>query len=204
MCYEDCDFCYKNSLQSHPMSIYLSEKNTTPPRNVFLGSDKEKFLFVCKNGHEFDMYPCAVNRGYWCPMCKNKTEAKFYDVFINLYPSLIMQYKPDWCKNPENGKQFFYDFCIPELSIIIEIDGEQHYRQVKNWHSPEHNKIRDSYKNDCALKNGFTLIRMCQIEIWRDKIDQVTSLKNSLYKREEPELHLITNNKDMLKLYDLE
>jgi hypothetical protein len=40
--------------------------------------------------------------------------------------------------------------------------------QVSNWDSPEDIQSRDRYKEDKALENGYSLIRIKQEEVWRD------------------------------------
>ena len=56
-----------------------------------------------------------------------------------------------------------YDFYLPDYNILIEYDGEQHYRQVMTWDTEERfqqRQKRDSIKTDYALQNNIILIRI--------------------------------------------
>ena len=43
---------------------------------------------------------------------------------------ILCRMKFNWCKNPETNKYLPFDFYIPDLNLIIEIDGDQHFEQV--------------------------------------------------------------------------
>lgn len=60
-----------------------------------------------------------------------------------------------------------YDFYLPDLNILIEFDGEQHYRDT-GWGNFEFTQNRDNIKNDYALSHNISLIRIPYYE--RDNI----------------------------------
>ena len=64
-----------------------------------------------------------------------------------------------------------FDFAIIEngkVVRLIEFDGEQHYKDVKQWGGLELQQERDKVKNEYALSNNIPLVR---IPYWeRDKI----------------------------------
>ena len=164
---ENCKMCFEKSFASHEKSIFWSDKNKIQPRNAFMYSD-DKYWFVCNNGHSFEAILCNISNCRWCSKCHNKTETKLYEHIIQIYPSIIMQFKQEWCKN------IYYlpfDFCIPEIQIIIELDGNQHFKQVMNWKSPEENFETDKYKEKCANENGYSTIRVIQEDVWNDIYD---------------------------------
>jgi very-short-patch-repair endonuclease len=116
-------------------------------------------------------------RGAGCPFCVNKTEAKLYEQMFPLYPTLIIQFKQDWCKNIQYLR---FDFCIPESKIIIELDGRQHFQQVSNWKTPEEHLIRDKYKERCANDNGYSVIRLLQEDVFYDTYDWIKELRETI------------------------
>ena len=59
------------------------------------------------------------------------------------------QKKFEWCKNNSN-MYLPFDFYLPELNIIIELDGNQHFFQVNNWNSPEITQATDKMKMKLA------------------------------------------------------
>jgi very-short-patch-repair endonuclease len=127
----------------------------------------------CKEHGEFLQTPKHHLRGQGCPFCVNKTEAKLYEKLQPLYPTLITQFKQEWCKKQ---KQLPFDFCIPEYKIIIELDGPQHFQQISNWSSPEEQFENDKYKEQCANDNGYSVIRLLQEDVFYDTYDWAKEL----------------------------
>ena len=165
-----CNNCFTRSVASHEKAKYWSDKNgDVKPRNVSLGSNK-KYWFDCdKCNHSFDTSTISsIIQGCWCPYCKNKTETKLFDALKPLYPTLITQFKQEWCKNKSCLP---FDFCIPEHKIIIELDGRQHFKQVSNWKCPEETFENDLFKETCANDNGYSVIRILQEDVLGDKYD---------------------------------
>jgi very-short-patch-repair endonuclease len=171
MCYVvDCIDCYNKSFASHEKSKYWSDKNKTSPRNVFKVCYK-KIIFNCdKCTNEYERY-LSNNTG--CPYCVNKTEAKLYENLKPLYPTLITQFKQEWCKKL---RYLSFDFCISNHKIIIELDGQQHFQQVSNWSSPEEQFENDKYKEKCANDNGYSVIRILQESVFYDTYDWIKEL----------------------------
>lgn len=166
-----CDFCIKNSL-----SDWVDEKNYVqgqkPLHQIQKGARSVKYDFICNKGHKFSMLPNNISSYQWCPMCPKKTEAKMFEWLTKMYPEegqIICQATFDWCKSPKSGRFLYYDFYIPELSIIIEIDGPQHFKQISNWCSPEETQKMDRYKEKVALENGISIIRLFQEDVLFDK-----------------------------------
>lgn len=60
---------------------------------------------------------------------------------------------------------------MKKYKIIIELDGEQHFKQVGKWQSPELRQECDRYKMEMANENGFSVIRISQHDIYHNKID---------------------------------
>jgi very-short-patch-repair endonuclease len=144
---------------------------------VIYKTAKEKIIIICKIHGDFEQIPDCHLRGNGCPLCVNKTEAKLYEKLLPIYPSLLTQFKQDWCKKK---LCLPYDFCIPELKIIIELDGAQHFKQVANWKSPEHQFENDKYKEECANQNGYSVIRLLQEDVFYDTYDWVKELCDTI------------------------
>jgi very-short-patch-repair endonuclease len=176
---KNCIKCINKSFASVDYYKNWSNKNKKKPIEVFKSS-AEKCWFNCdKCGNEFDSKVSHITDGSWCPKCRYKTEEKFNKILIKKYPSLKLQYKVDWCKNI---KHLPFDFVIEDKKIIIEQDGEQHWKQVAKWKTPEHTRNRDLYKMKCANENGFSIIRILQDDIFKDKYDWLTELCENIEK----------------------
>ena len=178
MCYNDeCIDCYNKSFASHEKVKYWSSKNIENPRHLFQG-DSNRFWFNCdKCDLDFDTIIYNVKTGCWCPFCNNKTETKLYKFLKDLFPSIIFQFRVDWCKNIT---YLPFDFCIPEYKIIIELDGPQHFQQISNWKSPQEQEKSDKFKETCANENGFSTIRILQSDVFNDKYDWGKELCGSI------------------------
>jgi very-short-patch-repair endonuclease len=173
----NCKNCFNKSFASHEKVIYWSNENgDTNPRLVFK-STRNKYLFKCNNAHLFKVSLYNIVAGKWCPYCVNKTEAKLYEKIQPLYPTIITQFKQEWCKKL---KHLPFDFVIPEYKIIIELDGPQHFQQISNWSSPEEQFENDKYKEKCANDNGYSVIRLLQEDVFYDTYDWVKELYETI------------------------
>jgi hypothetical protein len=61
--------------------------------------------------------------------------------------------------------------------LIIEIDGNQHFKQVSNWQSAEETQIIDVHKMKLANERNYSVIRIYQPDIWHDKNNWQKKLK---------------------------
>ena len=172
---KECLFCFNNSFASFEgetpngkliVDCWDYERNNTIPRNIFKCCGN-KYYFKCDKcpnifGIQINNIVCG---NQWCGLCFNKTEEKFFTYFTRRYNiELKHQGIFEWCKI---NKRFLpFDFVVEEFKIIIEIDGEQHFSQVRNWQSSEVQNERDIFKIEKALEKGYTIIRILQEDIW--------------------------------------
>ena len=176
----ECKICFKKSFVSHPKSKYLVDDINL--RFVFKSS-KNKYNFKCNDCYNiFNMRCSSINEGQWCPICINKTEKKVYKWLLKEYNNYNIIREKKFLKL---GKKRF-DFYIEELNIIIEIDGEQHFKEIKYWNTDlEKSFENDVLKTQFCLDNNTSIIRINQDDIWKDKIDWKNILKNNLKKYEK-------------------
>ena len=143
---------------------------------VEYNGNKKKVCIICKKHGEFTQNPNGHLRGMGCPFCMNKTEGKLYEILLPLYPTLISQFKQDWCKNNTSKRFLPFDFCIPEHKIIIELDGPQHFKQISIWSTPEEQFKNDKYKEQCANDKNYSVIRLLQEDVLNDTYDWLKEL----------------------------
>jgi len=176
----NCQSCFEKSFAFHPKCTYWNnEKNgVIKPRDVFKSTAK-KYWFNCNKNHLFNSTLYNINNGSWCPYCVNKTEQKLFEKLQPIYPLIITQFKQEWCKNIT---YLPFDFCIPEHNIIIELDGRQHFIQVSNWQSPEETVKNDLYKQQQAIENGYSIIRLLQEDVYNDTYDWFNELLENIQK----------------------
>ena len=164
-----CSACFQKSFASHPQIYCWSSKNIVNPRSVFKGSEK-RCTFDCDVCHsEFEAKLYNVLTGYWCPFCKNKTEAKMARFLQKMYPECKTQERFDWCRFSITNNIMPFDFMVGD--ILIELDGEQHFTQVSNWDTPESVQVKDIEKIQKAVKEGYSVIHLLQMDVWNDTYD---------------------------------
>ena len=177
----DCEICFNNSFASVERSKYLNDKNVNP-RSLFKSTNK-KFKFDCDVCNKvFETQLSAVTNGIWCSFCVNKTEQILFDKLKEKYDTLERQFKVEWCKNLKSNRYLPFDFIIEERKIIIELDGKQHFEQIGNWQSPEETQLNDIYKMKCANKNGFSVIRILQKDVYYNKYNWLNMLCENIEK----------------------
>ena len=187
--YKECELCLKNSFASVERSKYLNDKNINP-RTLFKSTNK-KFDFDCDVCNKvFTCQLSDITKGVGCSFCVNKTELILFNKLKEKYNTLKTQYKVDWCKNK---KHLPFDFVIEERKIIVELDGKQHFEQIGNWQAPEETRLNDIYKMKCATKNGFSVIRILQKDVYYNKYDWLNELTNNIEK--------ITNDNRVQNIY---
>jgi very-short-patch-repair endonuclease len=177
---ENCEPCLQKSFKSHPRSKYLSKDNTITARELFRNSHiKCKFdCDVCNN--EFETTPaCISHMNQWCPGCKKKSERIVNNFLKETYPSnnIKTQIRFQWCRN---HRTLPFDFMLQDFSIIIELDGIQHFEQVSNWKSPECRQNIDTFKMTCAIKQGISIIRILQEDVFLNKYDWKNELTHTI------------------------
>ena len=131
-------------------------------------NNHENVTIICDRHGEFQQKPNSHLSGNGCSLCKNKTEGLFNYKIKEFYPSIVSQFRQDWCRNI---RKLPFDFCIPEYKIIIELDGAQHFAQVGKWKSPEEQLRIDKYKEKCANDNHYSTIRLLQSDVFYNKYD---------------------------------
>jgi very-short-patch-repair endonuclease len=172
MCDNDnCNHCFERSFASHEKSKFWhpTKNGEKTPRKTFKKSN-QKFWFKCDTcNNDFDDTLSHVSLGRGCPICKNKTEKKLFEFLKNNYKNVHKHVNYSWCKNIKTDYYLPFDFEI-DKKIIIELDGVQHYKEVKYFRENlDFIQNRDMYKMEQAINNGMHVIRILQEDVWNDK-----------------------------------
>jgi very-short-patch-repair endonuclease len=160
---------------------------------------KTKMKYICKCKNESEIIFDSFQRGNRCNMCKNKTEKILYEWLKENYKNTNYQVKFDWCKN----KTYLpFDFLLENYKLLFELDGMQHFQQISNWKSPEETQERDIYKMKLALQHGYSIIRICQEDVFNNTINWKELLKEAIeYIQEDNTCYVQYISKDT-NLYD--
>ena len=187
---EECNMCFDNSFASVERNKYWSKENILTPRQVFKSTNK-KISFDCDICNKiFCTQLSGITKGIWCPYCVNKTEQILFDKLKVKYNLLKFQYKVEWCKNIN---YLPFDFVIEDIKLIIELDGKQHFEQIGKWLSPDKTHKNDLYKMKCANDNGFSIIRILQKDVYKNKYNWLDELISNIEK--------ITNENRVQNIY---
>lgn len=136
----------------------------------------EKLLMECDKGHRFFMSFRDFKDGTRCPQCNiSKGEYKISKILEKYDIAYEIQYKFKDCRF---YKELPFDFYLPKYNMLIEYDGEQHFKIV-NWFGGFNGfintKIRDTIKNIYCKENNIKLIR---IPYWEfDNIETILNEK---------------------------
>ena len=127
-----------------------------------------KWLFQCLNcGYEKEAAIGDMRKGYGasCPVCGDKVkslgEKKLCQILTEQNIKFIQQKTFDSCVFVTSGRKGFFDFYLPDLNILIEYDGIQHFIDRKGRKDRlEEIQERDSYKTNWCKENNIPLIRI--------------------------------------------
>ena len=162
--------CAHNSIEHTHSEIakqwHPTKNSQKLPSSYSFGSG-EKIWWICANNHDPWLTTIAHrciddNR---CPSCKYKTEQKLYDYVKKYSSDTIHQPRYDWCKNPITKRVLPFDILVPSLQLILECDGEQHFKQVSNWSSHEFTQLKDCYKMIQAMNQDYHILRIPQEDL---------------------------------------
>jgi very-short-patch-repair endonuclease len=153
---------------------------------------KIKVCIICDTHGQFEQEPSNHLEGNGCPFCKNKTEGLVYQWLQKTYPNITII--PQCTFEDLLGHRF--DFYLDELDLILEVDGDQHFRQVSNWQSPEEQQIRDITKMKFCIENGLSVIRILQRDIANNNYDWKSELKLYLRKYKKPIVKMLAKAED--------
>lgn len=100
-----------------------------------------------------------------CPKCTRlgmESGASMYvrDIFDTLGVTYVKEKRLNDCTNPETGYTLPFDYYMPKIHTLIEIDGEQHERNSFSKYASDGIFERDGIKNVYAEDNGIELVRI--------------------------------------------
>ncbi len=173
---QNCKACFVKSFASHPKSNCWDNREGKnkglTPHDVFKSGTHIADMICGDCASSFPMTCNNISTGYWCPLCKNKTEAKAKLFLESEYPTFIYQFKAKWLYNSKTKGQRSFDFTEEKSKVVFEIDGAQHFYDKIHWGSTgEDNCLRDIEKMVLASDMGFSGIRIIQEDILFDRID---------------------------------
>ncbi|HBI7120544.1 TPA: hypothetical protein K8N05_002924, partial [Clostridium perfringens] len=118
----------------------------------------------CDKGHRYFVVPYSFKRGFRCPICSGSYgERTTYEYLTNLGLEFEIQRTFEGLVSVKGGRLLRYDFYIPSLNLLLEINGEQHYNSVDLWGGEEQLLIQienDNRKKAFARAMGMNLVEI--------------------------------------------
>ncbi len=132
-----------------------------------------------KTGHLFQHNTCGTifekkwdkfrgtpkQAGQRCPECQRKGMESMASRYVrDILDYFKIEYECEKrfisCINPETNMQLPFDYYLPKINLLIEVDGEQHVRACFTPWDVEGTIKRDKIKNEYAEKKGIALVRI--------------------------------------------
>lgn len=139
-----------------------------------------KVIITCPLHGDFKQKPnCHINQKHGCPKCgcsESKGEKAIRE-FLESYDILFLQeHRIDNCRN---SNTLPFDFFIPQSNLLIEYQGDIHYKIIDKWGGEDglkQRQLHDKIKRDFALSNGYNFLEITYKDF--DKIENI--LRNTL------------------------
>lgn len=140
-------------------------------------------------GRDFEMTPHSFlvpENG--CPYCKMSYNEKYIYNFLEKN-NVIFEYQKKF-EDCRNINMLPFDFFIPSKNLLIEYDGEFHFKPIKGKKALEKVKINDSIKDNYSRNNNLKLLRIPYYvnehidfileNIMQDNLEEIHKLINKL------------------------
>lgn len=156
----DLEKFIKRAYQIHGNKFDYSE-------GIYLGA--RKFIrIICAIHGPFNQRAYNHLNGRGCVLCvdaMNSKGVRKIETWLNKNNVLFEREKsfPDLVSAKRGNKSLRFDFYLPTLKVLIEFDGEQHFKANMHWGGEKaflELVANDKKKNDWAKSNGYQMIRI--------------------------------------------
>jgi very-short-patch-repair endonuclease len=168
---DGCPECTPNKKRTHQdfLNLLKDEKEYEVLSNYTECHSKVLILHnVCC--FSWEITPNHFIQGVRCPRCsriKYNKKSNGVKKLIKLFSQLNLRYEEEKIfSNFKNSSNYHYpyDFFIPSLNLLIEFDGEQHFKEKnKGYFKTKYFsqlKTNDKIKNNYVRQNNLNLIRI--------------------------------------------
>jgi hypothetical protein len=168
-----CNVCSRN--KRYTINSFINESNIIHNKKYDYSfiteykDNKSKVCIKCPKHGKFLQRPDGHLLGQGCPHCNSSYgEIKILNFLKNNNIEFISQKTFVDCINPKSNTKLKFDFYLPNQNILIEYDGEQHYKMgalIKGKHlTTEHEfkeiQFRDKLRNEYSKNNNIKLLRI--------------------------------------------
>eukprot|EP01114_Cavostelium_apophysatum_P008802 TRINITY_DN2161_c0_g2_i1.p1 TRINITY_DN2161_c0_g2~~TRINITY_DN2161_c0_g2_i1.p1 ORF type:complete len:525 (-),score=71.58 TRINITY_DN2161_c0_g2_i1:75-1649(-) len=112
--------------------------------------------------HDWDESGFTYN---WYRGSKSKTQVLLFKTLSALFPKLDVQI--NWIVEKQGGEGTLeVDIAIPDLALVFEYQGRQHYLETRVFSNNSLQRERDEKKRESLKKKGLTLV---EVPFWWDR-----------------------------------
>lgn len=160
-------------------------------------NSKNKLIFECKYGHQWQATWDNIGQGKWCPNCKTLSGERIVKLYFEkIFDCKFEKARPNWLLAP-TGFKMELDGFNEKLGIAFEHQGMQHY--IVNEFSNTTEKLNKIKKYDQLKKKlcKFNKIKLFIIP----QVPNLTTIDNLPYLiKKQCDKHYIILNKDIFNL----
>lgn len=127
---------------------------------------RKEVKIICDIHGEFVRTAYQHINGYGCNSC-SKSKSKGESLIGNILNSFSINFYPEkslnGCINDKTGNRLIFDFYLPDLNLVIEFDGIQHFEPIEFFGGEEsllETQRRDEIKNNYCRDNGIKILRI--------------------------------------------
>lgn len=175
---DECGYCGKGHRRKKDNELFLTEINKKFPEQYdildsYIDAKTKLHVRHLDCGFIFSITPDNLLQGKGCPRCNryNSKGSKAIKKWLQEQNfSFEVEKKFEW-----SGLKR-YDFYIPSCRLLIEFNGEQHYRPIQFFlksRTFEQQQESDALKERWAKENGYNFLVIKYTEI--DKIPEILS-----------------------------
>ena len=150
---------------------------------------QDKIQVRCVIDERHPVFPATPNnllRGRGCPICKASHGEREITLWLQSHE---ITFEREWTghniPNESPRAKLRFDFLIPDQRVLIEFDGQQHFEPVtfggisesEAEEALERTQENDRLKDEWALSNGYSMLRIRYDEKISDKLEILFSTK---------------------------
>lgn len=171
-----CKYVYLNTLKKKTPEKYVKEckeKGLDLPIEDYKGTNV-KIKHKCSKGHIYEQRPHIHLQGNGCTLCNESQGERFIRYYLDKHNIKYKSQKK--FKDLKDKTYLSYDFYLPNYSILIEYQGQQHFQSVsfngKDYSDLDKQKHHDRLKQRFAKENEYRLLRPTYKTNTQEKINR--------------------------------
>jgi hypothetical protein len=167
---QECGGKLKSNVQEFIAKCIIIWEDTYDLSRYVYANSRTKGIVRCRkiNHGYFLVSPNNFLRGKGCPKCSSSQGERYIrEWLIDRGIFFEEQKKFNGCRHKG---QLSYDFYIPSLNLLIEFNGEQHFKPIKWFGGPKTYgdiKKRDAIKTKWAKDNNYQLLHIKYTDFYR-------------------------------------